>query len=93
MPINWACTVEVNLDVWNLLIELYPESINIPGPGGRTPSDDFRLYHRSDEVERVLQDAVIGGYSANLCQVIVSAFPESAYETDENGSLPLHLTF
>jgi hypothetical protein len=38
-----------------------------------------------------LQDAVIGGYSANLCQVIVSAFPESAYETDENGSLPLHL--
>ena len=87
LPIHWACTVGVNLGVWNLLIEHYPEGVYVP----RALSDDFRNYYRNDDVERVLQDAVIGGYSANLCQVIVSAFPESAYETDENGSLPLHL--
>jgi ankyrin repeat protein len=88
LPINWACTVELNLDVWNLLIERYPESVYVHSTA---LSKDLRSYYRCDKVIRVLQDAIIGGYSANVCQVIVSAFPESTLIKDENGILPLHL--
>jgi ankyrin repeat protein len=95
LPIHLACRNLVNLDVLNLLIKLYPESLDVVDSCGEaTPSRILGKNHLYDDRAvrvRLLQDAVIGGYSANLCQVIVSAFPESAYETDENGSLPLHL--
>jgi hypothetical protein len=38
LPIHLACKKQVmNLDILNLLIELYPESMSIPGPDGVSP--------------------------------------------------------
>jgi ankyrin repeat protein len=95
LPIHLACTNRVNLDVLNLLIELYPESLDVVELCGvATPSQILRNNHFYDNRVvrvRLLQDAIIGGYSANVCQVIVSAFPESTLIKDENGILPLHL--
>ena len=95
LPIHLACSNWVNLDVLNLLIELYPESLDVVDLCGEvTPSRILGNNHMYDDRAvrvRLLQDAIIGGYSANVCQVIISAFPETTMITDENGSLPLHL--
>jgi hypothetical protein len=95
LPIHLACSNWVNLDVLNLLIELYPESLDVVDLCGEvTPSrilGNNCLYDDRAVRVRLLQDAIIGGYSANVCQVIVSAFPETISITDENGCLPLHL--
>jgi hypothetical protein len=84
LPIHLTCgNRAVNLDVLDLLIELYPESINIPGPGGRTPSEQLRFntvyYRRPAVLGTLLLDAVKGGFSVNVCQLILSAFPERTH--------------
>jgi len=93
LPLHFSCHSGASLEVLNLLIEAYPESIHEKNTYMHKPSQILnRWAHRTGGNLHMsfLHDAVIRDFSVHLIQLLLEAFPESGMVQDENGMTPLH---
>jgi ankyrin repeat protein len=80
-----------------LLISAYPESIEVKGKDGNSPSVHIKTNIVASIVARnlngrhnLLLKAVKEEYSQNLVKLLLQAFPESSMFQDDNGMVALH---
>jgi len=102
LPLHWACYRGAPLDVLNLLVEKYPESLHIK-VSDKKPSQFLRQCVNHDDADDnmsfatkgkqymfLLHRAAAGRYSVHLVKLLLEAFPNSCMIQDSNGMVPLH---
>ena len=93
LPLHLSCHSGASLEVLNLLIEAYPESVHEKNRNMDLPSQYLKRWaHRTGGNRHLsfLHDAVVGKFSIHLIQLLLVAFPESGMVQDKNGMTPLH---
>jgi ankyrin repeat protein len=94
LPLQFACLHGASLEVLNLLIQAYPESMDMQGTTvGDKPSQLLKewAHHKGDNEHRfLLHKAITSGFSLQLVKLLLETFPESALTQDKHGMVPLH---
>jgi ankyrin repeat protein len=94
LPLHYACRNRASLEVMDLLVVAYPESVEERSLQGlKKPSDylkEYSDYFYGEKYKFLLHEAVISGFSFHLIKLLLQAFPESCVTQDASGMTPLH---
>jgi len=86
LPLHHACFVGASLETLNILVEAFPEGLNVENNHKKKPCDI--ISKQEARYKHLLHSAV--GLSVPLVKLLLQAFPNSCMHPDKRGNVPLH---
>ena len=86
LPLHHACFVGATFETLNILVEAYPDGLNVENNHSDKPCD---ILSKQEARYKDLWHSAVG-LSVPLVQLVLQAFPNSCMQPDEQGNVPLH---